>query len=54
MPVGEPFQVTSFASPRQTISAELSRMQIAITATHLFLPMTETSGELWLLDNVDR
>jgi Tol biopolymer transport system component/DNA-binding winged helix-turn-helix (wHTH) protein len=53
-PAGEPFKVTSFASPRQTISAELGRMQIAVTATQLFLPVTETSGELWLLDNVDR
>jgi sugar lactone lactonase YvrE len=53
-PAGEPFKVTSFASPRQTISAELGRMQIAVTSTQLFLPVTETSGELWLLDNVDR
>jgi Tol biopolymer transport system component/DNA-binding winged helix-turn-helix (wHTH) protein len=53
-PAGEPFQVTTFASPRQTISPELARMQIAVTATQLFLPLTETSGELWLLDNVHR
>ena len=53
-PTGEPFRVTSFASPRQTISAQLARMQIAVTSTQLFLPLTETSGELWLLDNVDR
>jgi dipeptidyl aminopeptidase/acylaminoacyl peptidase len=53
-PIGEPFQVTSFASPRQTISPELQRMQIAVTAMRLFLPITETSGELWLLDNVNR
>ena len=52
--VGEPFQVTSFASPQQTISAELSRSQIAVTSTHLFLPITESAGELWTLDNVDR
>ncbi|HEX9369287.1 MAG TPA: hypothetical protein VF921_21830, partial [Vicinamibacterales bacterium] len=53
-PVGEPFEVTSFASPRQTISPELGRMQIAVTSTQLFLPITETSGELWILDNVNR
>jgi hypothetical protein len=53
-PVGAPFQVTSFASPRQTLSPELQRMQIAVTSTHLFLPITETSGELWVLDHVDR
>lgn len=53
-PVGEPFKVTSFTSPRQTISPQLQRMQIAVTSTQLFLPITETSGELWLLDNVNR
>jgi Tol biopolymer transport system component/DNA-binding winged helix-turn-helix (wHTH) protein len=53
-PAGEPFQITAFASPRQTISPELARMQIAVTSTQLFLPVTETSGELWILDNVDR
>jgi Tol biopolymer transport system component len=52
--VGEPFPVTSFTSPRQTISAELSRNQIAVTSTHLFLPITESTAELWMLDNVDR
>ena len=52
--VGEPFQVTSFASPQQTISAELSRNQIAVTAAQLFLPITESAGEIWILDNVDR
>ena len=54
LPGGEPFQVTSFASPRQTISDELTRSQIAVTPTHLFLPITESSAELWMLDNVHR
>ena len=53
-PVGEPFRVTSFASLRLTISPELPRMQIAVTSTQLVLPITETAGELWLLDNVNR
>ncbi len=53
-PSGASFRVTSFSSPRQTISPQLSRMQIAVTARHLFLPITETSGELWMLENVDR
>ena len=53
-PGGTPFRVTSFSSPRQTISPQLSRMQIAVTARHLFLPITETSGELWMLEDVDR
>ena len=52
--VGAPFQVTAFSGPRQMISAWLSQMQIALTADRLFLPITETQSELWILDNVDR
>ena len=53
-PSGQPFRVTSFHSPRQMISPLLSRMQIAVTAGRLFLPITETQSELWVLENVDR
>jgi Tol biopolymer transport system component len=52
-PVGAPFQVTSFQSPGQTLSTQLSRMQFAMTSNRLFLPITETSGELWMLENVE-
>ena len=51
---GDPFRVTSFDSPRQTLATQLSRMQFAISSDRLFLPITETSGELWMLENVDR
>jgi hypothetical protein len=36
------------------ISQHLSEMQIALTGNRLFLPITETLSELWILDNVDR
>jgi Tol biopolymer transport system component len=52
--IGAPFQVTTFSGPRQMISASLQQMQIALTADRLFLPITETQSELWILDNVDR
>lgn len=52
--VGDPFRITSFDSPRQTLATQLSRMQFAISNDRLFLPITETSGELWMLENVDR
>jgi len=29
-------------------------MQFAITSRRLLLPITETSGELWMLEHVDR
>jgi Tol biopolymer transport system component len=52
--IGPIFQVTSFNSPRQMISPQLSQMQIALTGTRLFLPITDTQSELWMLENVDR
>jgi Tol biopolymer transport system component/DNA-binding winged helix-turn-helix (wHTH) protein len=51
---GDSFRVTSFNSPRETLSEQLSQMQIAVTAHRLFLPLTENSGELWVLENVNR
>jgi Tol biopolymer transport system component len=53
-PAGEPFAVTSFTTPRQTLSPNSSRTQIAVTRTHLFVPITETAGEIWTLEGVDR
>jgi hypothetical protein len=29
-------------------------MDIAVTATHLLLPMRESRSDIWMLDNVDR
>ena len=53
--LGDPFRVTSLESPRQTLAtSQLNRMQFAVTASHLFLPLTETSGELWMLENIDK
>ena len=53
-PTGSIFQVTSFNTPRQMISTQLGRMQIALTNDRLFLPITDTESELWMLENVDR
>jgi len=30
------------------------QMDIAVTATHLLLPMSESRSEIWMLDHVDR
>jgi Tol biopolymer transport system component/DNA-binding winged helix-turn-helix (wHTH) protein len=54
MPVGEPFPVTSFRSPQFLISPQAVQMDIAITATHLLIPMSESRGDIWMLDHVDR
>lgn len=53
-PVGDPFPVTSFRSPQFLISPEAVQMDIAITASHLMVPMSESRGDVWMLDQVDR
>jgi Tol biopolymer transport system component len=53
-PVGEPFPVTSFRSPQFLISPQAVQMDIAITATHLLIPMSESRGDIWMVDQVDR
>lgn len=53
-PVGDTFQVTSFESPRQMLSPQLRRMEIAVAANRLFLPIAERRGAIWILHQVDR
>jgi Tol biopolymer transport system component len=53
-PVGEPFPVTAFRSPQFLISPQAVQMDIAITPTHLMIPMTESRGDIWMLDHVSR
>ena len=54
MPIGEPFPVTSFRSAQFQLTPRTVQMDIAITATHLLLPMSESRSEIWMLDHVDR
>lgn len=53
-PVGEAFQVTDFESPAQMVLPLLGRLEMALAADRLVLPITEVSGSLWILENVDR
>jgi serine/threonine protein kinase/sugar lactone lactonase YvrE len=54
-PEGEPFQVTAFESPGRMISPRLVQLDhISLTANRLVLPITDTSGSIWILENVDR
>ena len=53
-PIGDPFPVTSFRSAQFVLTARTVQMDIAVTATHLLLPMTEARSEIWMLDQVDR
>jgi Tol biopolymer transport system component/DNA-binding winged helix-turn-helix (wHTH) protein len=52
--IGEPFPVTSFRSAQFQLTPRTVQMDIAITATHLLLPMSESRSEIWMLDQIDR
>jgi hypothetical protein len=53
-PAGEPFRVTASGNPSQLGSVPISGMEIALTANRLMLPITEATGNIWMLENVDR
>jgi hypothetical protein len=53
-PVGEPFRVTAFDSPGQIILEDVRIMELALAADRLVLPMMEVSGNIWVLENVER
>ncbi len=54
-PVGEAFRVTAFESPGQMMSPRLAQLiGISLTADRLVLPITEVSGSIWILENMDR
>lgn len=53
-PVGETFRVTSFESPNQMLAPSIRGMEIGISADRLVVPVTEASGHIWLLTDIDR
>ena len=50
--IGEPFRVTSIGKPSQQISNRLSYMEIALSQELLVLPLTEVTGSVWVMENV--
>jgi Tol biopolymer transport system component len=52
-PVGEEFRVTRFDSPGRTLTAA-GFTELGVSATRLIVPLTETSGGIWTLDNIGR
>ena len=53
-PVGDVFPVTSFDNPRRALPSKISDVEFAISPNRLFLPLTETEANIWVLDRVDR
>ena len=47
--LGEPFRITSFDSPALMIL--LDGLQLSVAANRLVLPMTESSGNAWVIEN---
>ena len=53
-PVGERFQVTSLESPDRMMPHAVLRSFASLSKDRLFLPIMEVTGNLWMLENVDR
>jgi Tol biopolymer transport system component/DNA-binding winged helix-turn-helix (wHTH) protein len=51
---GEPFQVTSFANPKLMVADDLNWQSLSLSRDRLILSMTETSGSIWALQDVDK
>jgi len=53
-PISEPFRVTAFESPGRMISIRITGAEISVVRNKLAVPITEVSGNIWMLDGVDR
>jgi len=52
-PAGQPFRVTSFDSPGRMLWPNPGS-EIPLDTERLLIPITEVTGSIWVLDNVDR
>jgi Tol biopolymer transport system component len=52
-PIGQPFQVSKFDSPRLMIPQWIGPVGLSLTQDKLVLTMAQASGNIWVLDNVD-
>ena len=53
-PIGQPFQVSKFESPRLMVPRWIPPVGLSLTQDKLVMTMSEESGSIWVLDNVDR
>jgi hypothetical protein len=51
--VSEAFQVTNLSSPSRMIATLLSSMDISLDESRLLLPITETSGNISIIENLN-
>ena len=52
-PLDQPTRVTDFESTTQMIIPNIIQLEMALTSDRIILPMMETSGSIWVLENVD-
>ena len=52
--VGAPFQVSKFDRPSQMIPQQIQPVSLSLAPDKLVVTMGEVSGNIWMLDNVDR
>ena len=53
-PVGQPFEVSKFDRPRLMIPRWIPSVGFSLTQDKVVLTMAQESGNIWVLDNVDR
>lgn len=53
-PIGEPFQVTFFASPTLIVDPDVGTSEMDVAGRNLLLVMLKTTGNIWTLSGVDR
>jgi hypothetical protein len=51
--VGEPFRVTNFENPSRMATPSTRASEMSVAANRLALPLTEVSGSLWVLENLE-
>jgi serine/threonine protein kinase/Tol biopolymer transport system component len=54
MVVGEPFALSDFKSPRFMISPHVDQSEMSVSSRQAILTMESVSGNVWMLDNVDK
>jgi Tol biopolymer transport system component len=52
--VGEPFAIKKIVSPALIISPDMANAEIGVASRQLVLTMQSTTGNIWMLEGVDR
>ena len=52
--VGEPVPVTALDNPNLMVPKSIEQVGLALTQDGLVVTVTQASGSIWVLENVDR